>query len=295
MAFVPRIIGIGEALFDVFADGARLGGAPLNVALHAHQLGDEGVVVSRVGQDELGERVLRELVERGMSTAHIQTDPDRPTGEVIVDVDERGEPTYDILRHVAWDTLQFDFDLEDLAQRASAVCFGALAQRDGQSRHTIYRFLDAARRAVKLFDVNLRQDYYDRRILTRSFELADAVKLNIDELRIMDGMFMLGDAPDEAAAAILRKFSVKWVALTRGAEGTVVYTPRAKHEIEPVVARPGGDRVGAGDASAAGLLHGATRRWPWERTLKLANALGAHVASQHGACPPLSEEVKALI
>lgn len=292
------IVGIGEALFDVFPDEQRLGGAPLNVAVHAHQLGNNGVVVSRVGQDELGDRICKELRQRGMTTDHLQTDPDRPTGTVMVDLSPEGEPTYDIIPDVAWDVINYDFDVEDIAQRCHAVAFGSLAQRDGHSRNTIYRFLDTARRGIRLFDVNLRQRYYDRRILSRSLELATAVKLNTAELRVLDDMFHLGGAFDVAAGKLLERFrNVNWVALTRGPEGTIVYTRDGSHEADPVpidTREANADAVGAGDSTTAALLHGVLQHWPWERTLELANTLGAHVASQPGACPPLTDKLKQL-
>ena len=164
----PRtIIGLGEALYDVFPDQMRPGGAPLNLAVHAHQLGNRGVVVSRIGEDALGHQLLDDLRQRDMPTDHVQVDPDRATGTVLVQLDPAGEPTYDIVAHVAWDNLQWDPQMESLAAHADAVCFGSLAQRDGQTRNTIYRFLSSARRAVRLFDVNLRQHYHDRRSLDR--------------------------------------------------------------------------------------------------------------------------------
>jgi fructokinase len=290
----PVIVGIGEALFDVYGEQARLGGAPLNLAVHAHQLGNEGVVVSRVGQDDRGRFVAEELARRGMTTEHLQTDPDLATGTVLVDLDDKGEPSYQILPGVAWDALQFDPDLETLARRCAAVCFGTLAQRQGQTRNTIYRFLQAAPQAIRLLDVNLRQDFYDRRTLQRSLELATAVKLNGAELRVLDEQMGLGATFDDAAAGLLKKFAnLKWLALTRGAEGTAVYTPSERFTADPVVIDVV-DAVGAGDSAAAALLHGAVRRWPWARSLTLANRLGAFVATQSGACPPLPQEILGL-
>lgn len=291
------IIGIGEALFDVFPDQSRLGGAPLNVAVHAHQLGNQGVVASRVGQDALGEQVRRELLDRGMTTNHLQFDPDRPTGTVVVAFDAHGEPQYDIIRDVAWDALQWDHDLDRLAHRADAVCYGTLAARDGQTRHTLYRFLELSRKAVRLFDVNLRQQYYTRRILTRGLELATAVKLNTSELQRLGAIFGLGEKPDHAAQALLRQFELDWLVLTRGKDGNVLFTRERKVDATPVPVAEregGGTPVGAGDAAAAALLHGAVRGWEWERTLELANALGAYVAARPGACPPLSDELREL-
>src|SRR5690606_23720808 len=126
---MPRgftIVGIGEAVFDVFPGGDRLGGAPLNVAIHAHQLVQphqgRGVIVTRVGQDRLGDEMIAQLQQRGLTTEYIQTDPDRPTGRIYVDVDPDGSPTYDIEADVAWDVLQFDPEDEDLARQADAIC-----------------------------------------------------------------------------------------------------------------------------------------------------------------------------
>ncbi len=295
MSHARTLVGLGEALFDVFPDTSRLGGAPLNMAVHAQQLGNRGVVVSRIGQDALGDRVVRELSERGLSAETLQRDPDRPTGTVEIDFDDRGEPVYQIVEGVAWDALQWDPDVEDIAQRCDAVCFGSLAQRTAQTRNTIHRFLQIARRAVRLFDVNLRPPFYDRRILTRSLEVATAGKLNRGELETLTGLFHLGADEDTAAEGLRRKFDLRWVALTRGMEGVAVYTTVGKHEADPVGGElETGDRVGAGDAVTAALLHGAARRWPWERTLGLANHIGTHVGSHDGACPPLPDPIRRL-
>lgn len=292
---VRKIIGLGEALFDVFPDETRLGGAPLNFAVHAHQLGNEGIVVSRVGQDELGRQLYDELRSREMSLDHVQTDPDKPTGTVNVSFGGQGRPSYDIVEDVAWDWLQYDPGLEWLAGHCDAVCFGSLAQRQAQARNTIYRFLKAARSAVRLFDVNLRQDYYSRRALSESCEFATAVKLNTEELDVLADMFELGGRADDAVAKMREQFQLDWVAVTGGEAGTVVYTADGKHEAAPVRANTSeGDAVGAGDATAAALVHGLLKRWDWPRTLKLANELGAYVASKPGACPPLYERIKAL-
>lgn len=286
------IIGIGEALYDQFPDEARLGGAPLNVIVHAHALGNEARLISRIGQDRLGEKMIAELRERGIPTDLIQTDPDYPTGTVIIDLDEQGEPTFQIVPDVAYDWLQYDYDLEDVARDCDAICFGTVAQRNGQTRNTIYRFLETARSAIKLYDVNLRPEHTDRRIIERSLELANAVKVNASELEVIAGMFAPGE--DHREKRLLERFQLKWLAVTRGRDGCVVHESGRSHEAPAAIAGPGGDRVGAGDATAAALLHGAIRRWPWTRTLTLANQLGAYVASQSGACPELNDELKSL-
>ncbi len=292
----PRtIVGLGEALFDVYSDRTLLGGAPLNMAVHAQQLGNRGVVVSRIGDDALGQRVLGELRARGVGTDHIQVDPDRPTGTVVVELDDKGEPSYKIMQNVAWDAMQWDPDLENLARRTDAVCFGTLAQRDGQSRSTIQRFVESAASAIRLLDVNLRQNFYDRRILTRSLELCTAVKINAHELRVLADLLNLGANADAAAKRLLQLYpAVRWLALTRGAEGTLVYTPTGRFEGAAVAVTGPVDAVGAGDVTSASLLHGALRNWAWDRTLKLANTLGAFVASSPGATPAIDAFIKDL-
>jgi fructokinase len=297
------IVGLGEALFDLFPDREVLGGAPLNVAVHAHQLaevlGGRGVVVSRIGQDDLGRQLLADVTGRKMTAEYIQTDPDHPTGRVYVGFDDRGEPSFDIVRGVAWDWLQFDPDLEALAASCQAVCFGSLAQREAQARNTIYRFLTAAKEAVRLFDVNLRQQYFDRQILEKSFALATAIKLNDQELPVVARTVGLGEIAggdeglDQGAKLLVKRFGVKLLALTRGARGTVIYTAGERFEDQPVSypAAKGGDAVGAGDACSAGLLVGLLLRWPMKKTLALANHTGAFVASQPGATPKLPESI----
>lgn len=291
------IVGIGEALFDVFPDAEILGGAPLNVAVHAHQLGGRGVVVSRVGQDDLGQRVAQQLHDRDMDTTYLQTDPDHATGRVHVGVDAQGEPDYDIVENVAWDWLQFDPDLETLAQRCDAVCFGTLAQRTAQSRNTIYRFVEAAR-GIKLFDVNLRQDYYDQNMLRRSCELASAVKLNNDELPVVAKMLGLGEGDDEsAAAAMMKKYRLSQVVLTRGEGGTTIHAPdqQVSADVPTYDRAENADNVGAGDACAAAILAGLALRKPLQDIVALANHAGAFVASHAGAVPSLPQSISQML
>ncbi len=308
------IVGLGEALYDIFPDHTVLGGAPLNVACHAHQciqgINGQGVVVSRVGQDDLGNQMLADLQSRGMTTEFVQTDPDRSTGRVYVEVSSTGQPEYEIVRDVAWDWLQFDPDIESLAGRCQAVCFGTLAQRVGEARSSIYRFLTEARRAVRLFDVNLRQDFYNQQIIRRSCELANALKLNEDELPIVAnelGIYLPepeGDEPvDQDArttkviAKLRKKYDLRVVALTRGEQGTKLFTEDGDFDVEPVKydGEDNADAVGAGDACSAGLLVGMIKRWPWQRTLELANHMGAFVASKPGATPNLPDEILAMV
>lgn len=273
----------------------------MNVAIHAHQLGKagggRGVLVSRIGQDELGEQITQLLRDREMTVDYLQTDPDNPTGRVYVETDSRGEPTYEIIKNTAWDLLQYDPDMDPLALACQGICFGSLAQRHAQSRSSIYRFVDTSRARYKMFDVNLREPFYDRQHVIRSCESATVVKLNIDELGTLGGMLTLGDSPaDDQAKRLLDQFELRMVVLTRGQAGTVLYTTDGRYEGEPSAYTPANDAdpVGAGDACSAAVLVGKALRLPNDRIATLANHAGAYVASQPGATPELPEDLLGL-
>lgn len=296
------IVGLGESLFDVFPDRAILGGAPLNVAYHAHQLcsasGGRGVVASRAGTDALGQRMLEELRVRNLSTEFAQIDNAHSTGRVDIALRD-GEPTYDFLADVAWDHLEWTPEWRRLAETCDAVVFGTLAQRCPMSRATVQRFVETARQAVRLFDVNLRVTFYDADSLRRGAEIATAIKLNEDELPVV--LKLLGLAADDeqsrdGATRLLQHFApsgLQSVVVTHGEHGTELLTGDAsvRGEIARFERHPNADNVGAGDACSAGLLWGWLNNWSPEQTVTLANRLGAFVAAQPGATPTIPDEL----
>ena len=298
------IVGLGESLFDVFPDRAILGGAPLNVAHHAHQLcsasGGRGVVASRAGTDALGQRMLEELRVRNLSAEFVQIDAAHPTGRVDITLRD-GEPTYDFLADVAWDHLEWTPEWRRLAETCDAVVFGTLAQRCPTSRATVQRFVETARQAVRLFDVNLRVTFFDADSLRCGAELATAIKLNADELPVV--LNLLGLAADDGrshdgARRLLQTFEpcgLRSVVVTHGEHGTELLTGDAsvRGEVARFERHPRADNVGAGDACSAGLLWGWLNHWSPENTVTLANRLGAFVASQPGATPLLPRDILA--
>ncbi len=302
MATPFTVVGIGEALFDIVGNEQHPGGAPLNLAVHAHQLsrpaGGRGVLVSRVGQDGLGEQISEVLRGREMTGDYLQTDPDHATGRVYIECDDAGEPTYDIAENAAWDLLQYDTELDPLAMACQGICFGSLAQRHAQSRNTIYRFLDTSRARYKLFDANLRQPFFDRQHVARSCESATVVKVNLHELDTLTEMLSLGDGlADDRAKRLLERCALRMVVLTRGQAGTVLYTGDGRYEGEPASYPPtdDADAVGAGDACAAAVLVGLVTRMPTGDIATLANHAGAYVASRPGATPDLPESILSMI
>ena len=297
------LIGLGEALFDVFDSGPRLGGAPLNVAAHAHQLlapaGGRAFPVSRVGQDALGDRLVREVADRGMTTDGLQRDPDKPTGRVTIERTADGGHRFHILPDQAYDWLQADPDLLRLMRDADAVAFGCLAQRNGQARQTIHRLLREARDggARLCFDVNLRssdgRDFYDAAILRHGCEVAHDLKLNDEELAVVNRLTRTRDADD-----LLRTFDLDTLIFTRGAAGTAAYTRDGLVEGESATVaedrkHPDADTVGAGDSCTAAWLVARLQNRPIPECLTLANRLAAFVAHQAGAVPDLPDDLVA--
>jgi fructokinase len=293
------VVGLGEALFDVYSDRQVLGGAPLNVAVHAHQmgagLGGRGIPASRIGSDELGRRLIDELTARGVPTEGLQHDAQCPTGSVLVTL-QGGEPTYEIVEDAAWDRLAFTADWQRLAMESAAVCFGTLGQRSAPSRAAIGQFLRNAPQAIRMFDVNLRQSFFAADVIRESCALATVVKLNESELPQVYRLSARSsgtETPDQQASALREQFGLDAVVLTRGEAGTVLYTAAGKTEGKPAHYPPaaGADSVGAGDACAAGVLIGMLLGWPAGRIVTLANAVGAYVATQPGATPQLPRSV----
>jgi len=286
----PLIVGLGEALYDLLPAGSALGGAPLNAAVQSHQLGNNAVVTSRIGRDALGQALLDDLAKRGMNTAFIQSDPDAPTGTVDVFLRD-GEPEYDIISGVAWDRLAWDESLAGLVKRCDAVCFGTLGQRLEPARSTIQQFVTTASQAVRLFDLNLRQDYFSATVLEASCRAASIVKMNEAELAVVAPLLRLGQA--EEIQQLIEHFDLDLFVLSRGKLGTALHSSNSVVVGQPAqfAPEPDADSVGAGDACSAAILHGAVRRWPLQKTADLANRLGAFVASRKGATPELPAEL----
>jgi fructokinase len=281
-------IGLGELLWDMFPEGKQLGGAPANFAYMTSLLGDEGIVVSRVGSDALGRAAGRRLERLGVRASHLQLDPDHPTGTVKVSVDPAGQPTFDIAESVAWDFFAWTPEWRTLAERADAVCFGTLAQRCPQSRATIRTFLKTLRPgATRVFDVNLRQSFYDADTLSESAKLADIMKVNTEELAIVAKLLRIPFTYDELRAAHWLRdiLGLKLVCITRGAKGSLLVSADETSE-HPGYRIHVADTVGAGDAFTAALVYHHLRHASVPTLNEAANRMGAWVSSQVGATPP---------
>jgi fructokinase len=266
------ILSIGEILWDVFPDTARLGGAPFNFAVHAHRLGHRVIFLSAVADDERGRAALGRAAELGLTTEFIQVAAARPTGSVSVRLDAEGHPDFTIHRPAAYDCLTLDErQLARLAElRPDWIYFGTLYPMEGHAREVLRSVMDAVPGARRFYDVNLRRGCYTPELVRELLALAAAVKLNDDEAELFPD---LGAAPS--------------VAITRGEKGCLVRIGNDRAECPGYPVKVA-DTVGAGDAFAAAFLHGLAAGWSAARTGDFANRLGALVASRAGALPAWS-------
>jgi fructokinase len=280
------LVGLGELLWDLLPSGKQLGGAPANFAYITNLLGDIGVPASRLGPDALGEEAIERLKTLGLSTDWVQRDDSHPTGSVRVGIDAAGQARFEIQEPVAWDFLEFSPAWQQLAQTADAVCFGSLAQRSSASRSAILSFLRATRpEAVRIFDVNLRQNFFTAQILSESMQLASIVKLNHEELpRIMNLLELQHHNEKASAYSLLSSHNLELVCITRGNNGSLLTSPDEFSE-HPGFQVKVADTVGAGDAFTAALAHGYLRQLPLVQINEHANRVGAWVSSQTGATP----------
>ena len=280
------IVGLGELLWDLLPSGKQLGGAPANFAYITNLLGDYGIPASRIGCDSLGEEALQRLTQLGLSASFVQRDSVHPTGTVNVKIDATGQPCFEILHPVAWDYLEWTEEWKHLAREADAVCFGSLAQRSPRSQSTIRSFLNATRReAIRIFDVNLRQNFYSREVLAESMSLATMVKLNHEELPKIMALFELEHRNEkDSARHLLSLHGLQLICVTRGDAGSLLVSADEYSE-HPGIKVKVTDTVGAGDAFTAAMVHAYLRGAPLDQINELGNRVGAWVASQSGATP----------
>lgn len=278
-----KIIGLGEILWDMLPTGKQLGGAPANFAYHVCRLGGNGWAVSAISDDELGREIKNTLSTKKLNT--ILEEVNEPTGTVQVTLNAAGVPTYDITEGVAWDHIPFTERIGNLAKETSAVCFGTLAQRSPESRATIHKFIESMPAgSLKVFDINLRQKYYDEKIISDSLRLADILKINDEELEIVSRMLCLTGTSVERCRAISREFNLKFVILTMGGDGSEVILEDRVH-----LSKPGKinivDTVGAGDSFTAAFMLAYLRGESIEKAHTLATEVSSYVCTKAGAMP----------
>lgn len=286
------VVGMGEALWDVLPEGKKIGGAPANFAYHVSQFGLPACVVSAVGDDALGHEIIENFTSKGLNHL-IETVP-YPTGTVQVEIDQAGVPQYEIKENVAWDNIPLTPRLEALARITKAVCFGSLAQRNVVSRNTINSFLDAMPQTedtLVVFDVNLRQGFYNKEILCDSMKRCNILKINDEELVTVSRMFGYpGIDLQDKCWILLGKYNLKMLILTCGINGSYVFTP-GNVSFQPTPKVEVADTVGAGDSFTAAFMASILKGKSVNEAHSRAVRTSAYVCTRKGAMPILPADL----
>jgi fructokinase len=285
MKIMQNVIGIGELLWDILPDGKKLGGAPCNFVYHAQKQGAKGLALSAVGNDDFGDEILNGLKKKNISSELIQVN-DKPTSTVDVTLNDDGVPEYTIHENVAWDFIRLNEAIEQKVSNADIICFGSLAQRSTTSRQTIEKILEYSQpETLIVYDINLRQNYYNKEIIEKSLQLCNVLKLNEDELPVVCELLEITtEGEEQQVFALLNRYSLKLVAFTKGSEGSLLMTPSEKsHMSTPKVEVK--DTVGAGDSFTAVMIMGFAKGNSLKEIHQKAVDISAFVCTQDGAMP----------
>ena len=284
------IVGLGEALWDVLPEGKKLGGAPANFAYHTGQFGLDTLAISALGEDRLGDETIAAIEEQGLN--YMMPRVPYPTGTVQVTLDDEGIPAYDIKENVAWDNIPFTDEMKAVAQNCRAVCFGSLAQRNVVSRGTIKKFLSTTPDdCMKIFDINLRQNFYTKEVIDDSLHLCNVLKINDEELVVIGRMFGYpGLDMQDKCWLLLGKYNLDILVLTCGVNGSYVFTPGAMSFYETPKVEVA-DTVGAGDSFTGTFCACILKGKSVADAHRIAVDASAFVCTQKGAMPKLPDTI----
>jgi fructokinase len=277
---------IGEILWDLFPSYKRLGGAPFNFAFHVHHFGRAVHLVSGVGNDENGKKIVAFLQKYHLDISMIQVVPGYPTGQVLVQLDEQGKPRFNILTETAYDQIEYQPVLTEGLAQTDLVYFGSLIQRTRKGHETLHRILKQRPAHTRcLYDVNLRPGCYNKAVVNESLKLSDVVKLNNEELDTLMEMFAFSHSQQSFIDYLLNHYRLDMLCLTCGAEGSHLYTADRHSFAKAAEIDRIADTVGAGDAFAAVLAIGYLEGWQPGRILETASTFSSHICQIEGAVP----------
>ena len=283
-----KAVCYGEILWDVLLSGAKPGGAPMNVAYHLQKLGMSATLISKIGTDSLGDDLIAMLQKQTIDTSYIQIDKEHATGIVNAFLKEGNEVEYDIVFPAAWDFISMEQELISLVQQTKYFVFGSLASRNDRSANTLLQLLEAAN--TKVLDINLRPPHFTKATLETLLYQTDILKLNEHEANLIAGWFNQFDSLQDQVKSIQEHFKIDTILVTRGAHGALINEKGNFYEHSGYKIKVE-DTVGSGDAFLAGYLFKLDNNATPQESLAFANALGAFIATQSGACPPYSLEM----
>jgi len=284
-----KIVCYGESLWDLLPSGKIAGGAPMNVAFHLQNFGSDVTMISRVGEDELGDELIQFLDQKGLNTGYIQRDAEHPTGVVEVTLDEKGSPSYEIIKNVAWDHIAAEEKVLELVKDADALVFGSLACRNYRSQKTLFKLIDACP-GLKIFDLNLRKPFYNRHLINDLMRKSDITKMNDEELELVASWYLTNKSPKVQMAELIDFADLELMILTAGSEGAYCHNGEEAH-FQEAFSVSVQDTIGSGDSFFAAFIHYYLSAANPQDCLKYACATGALVATKPGGTPNLDQEM----
>jgi len=288
-----RVVCFGEILWDILPGGALPGGAPMNVAYHLKKSGLEPTMITRIGSDDWGKKLLSLVEENNISTDFFQVDDTLETGKVNATINQNNEVIYEIQKPVAWDNIQCEDKLETLVSDADYFVFGSLATRSETTRNTLFKLIEMA--PCRVLDINLRPPHYNRAIIEQLLYKINLLKLNQAELELITGWFTKYQSDKDRMQVLQDKFSIPNIVVTKGEKGSL-FNCKGKIYSHPGYRIVVADTIGSGDSFLAALLAKISTGDTPEEALSFAAALGALIASYKGACPDYKiEEVNELM
>ena len=290
----PYVVGLGEALWDMLPEGKKLGGAPANFAYHAGQFGLNTLAVSALGEDALAEETIEALEKNGLR--YLMPRVPYPTGTVQVTLSGEGIPSYEIKENVAWDNIPYTPEIAQVAKNCRAVCFGSLAQRNVTSWATIRQFLDdTPEDCLKIFDINLRQQFFTKSVIEESFKRCNILKINDEELVVIEHMFGYDGLDTRGICEkILTDYGLKLLVLTCGTNGSYVFA-QGLQSFQPTPKVEVADTVGAGDSFTGSFCAAILNGKAVEEAHRIAVEVSAYVCTQNGAMPKYPAELVAKV
>jgi fructokinase len=278
-------IGIGEVLWDLLPTGKLVGGAPSNFAYHTQQQGASSCIVSAVGNDSNGNEIKEALLKKNLTTDYIQT-VDYPTGTVDVNLNSSGEPSYSINENVAWDYISLPKNIDKQIKHTAILCFGSLAQRNAYTRNSIKKIIQKVNDdCLIVFDINIRQSYYNKEIIQESLAFCNVLKLNVDELAILRSLLNLKGLDDKVVIEkIMKQYNLKLVALTYGSKGSVLMTPNNVSQLKTPKINVL-DTIGAGDSFTATMAMEFVKGKSLDKVHQRAIEVSSFVCQSNGAMP----------
>lgn len=276
------VVCYGEILWDILPDKALPGGAPMNVAYHLKKLGVKPALITKVGRDAHGEKLIDLLSKSGITTDYLQIDEQQQTGLVYAHLKEHNEMVYDIVKPSAWDFIQWEEPFADVVKEAQYFVYGSLTSRSEVSKHTLFQLLEVAN--TKVLDINLRPPHFNQSLVEQLLEKTDLLKMNEAELNLISGWYSGAGQEEERMKLLQDRFHIETVIVTMGGDGAMLLD-------EGVIYKNGGykvlvaDTIGSGDAFLAAFISKKIKGIPVEEALDFACGAGAFVASQTGACP----------